>query len=219
MSNRGDDNVETITGCGFRIVKGAAGIEVVRDNTTFSSSTLKKRTAVFLCGVMASCLMFAVLFIRIGTSPQLTVAWAPPHFPSDQSIVISVLIAASRLSLPFWPLLIVSVALYSGTINLNCTRESVQTTWKRFGKVKRILFYPRAEVKRFQYSGAPNPLNGRSGYLGFVANGKVVKCLPGIKSVEAQLVLVALKQMGYDVACDPQLENEARVESSWRKKQ
>jgi hypothetical protein len=130
-------------------------------------------------------------FIRIDFSRPAPVAWAPHAFPF-----------VSPAS--FLPLLIALGVLYAGTVNLSCTQEKVQTTWMRFGKVKRVLSFSKADVTQFQYSGASNPLIGRAGYLSFLVKGETVKCLPGLKPDEAQLILNLLREIGYHVVDDPQ---------------
>jgi hypothetical protein len=142
-------------------------------------------------------------FIRIDISRLAPVSWAPPAFPFLSPGC-------------FLPLIIALGVLYSGTVNLSCTQDKVQTTWIRLGKVKRVLSFSKADVTQFQYSDLFNPLSGRSSYLSFLVGGKIVKCLPGLKQTEAKMILNALRQIGYDVVNEPQPADTAEIEKSWR---
>jgi hypothetical protein len=179
MSNSEVGEVRTIAAGGFRIVKGTERIEVVRDKQAFDSSTRKKRLAIFLSGIVASSLMLIGQFIRIDIAHPVPIAWATHIFPWVSPGC-------------FLPLIIALGVLYSGAVNLTCTRDEVQATWIRFGKVKRILT--------------------------FLAGGKLVKCLPGLKCVEAQLILNELERMGFDVVRDPEMPTMVQVEQSRRKR-
>jgi hypothetical protein len=106
--------------------------------------------------------------------------------------------------------------LYSGAVNLSCTQDEVQATWIRFGKVKRVLSFPKNEVTRFQYVDGFNPFSGRSSYLCFSVGERSVKCLPGLKCVEAQLILNELERMGFDVVNNPAMSGMVQMEQSRR---
>jgi hypothetical protein len=204
MSNSEVGEVRTIAAGGFRIVKGTERIEVVRDKEAFDSSTRKKRLAIFLSGIIASSLMLIGQFIRIDIAHPVPVAWATHIFPWVSPGC-------------FLPLIIALGVLYSGAVNLSCTRDTVQATWIRFGKVRRVLSFQGAEVKQVRYVAGSNPFSGRADYLSFLAGGKLVKCLFGLKSVEAQLILNELERMGFDVVRDPEMSTMVQVEQSRRK--
>ncbi|MGA9669771.1 MAG: hypothetical protein WBQ94_11205, partial [Terracidiphilus sp.] len=192
MTSHEAAEVRTIGAGGFRVVIAPREIEVTRDKKTFDPSTRKTRLAILLFGVIVSCLMLIGQFIRIDVSRPVPIAWAPHAFP---------------FSFPgcFLPLTLALGVLYSGTVNLSCTQDKVQTTWIRFGKVRRILSFPKNEVTRFQYVDGLNPFGGRSSYLCFSVGERIIKCLPGLKCVEAKLILNELERMGFDVVSNPAL--------------
>jgi hypothetical protein len=195
--------IQTVGAGGFRVVISPREIEVIRDKKTFDSSTRKKRLAILLSGVIVSCLMLIGQFIRIDIAHPLPVAWATHTFPWVSPGC-------------FLPLIIALGVLYSGAVNLSCTQDEVQATWIRFGKVKRVLSFPKNEVTRFQYVDGFNPFSGRSSYLCFSVGERSVKCLPGLKCVEAQLILNELERMGFDVVNNPAMSGMVQMEQSRR---
>ena len=84
------------------------------------------------------------------------------------------------------------------------------------GKVRRVLTFPKKNVTRFQFVDGFNPLNGRSGHLSFFVGERSVECLPGLRCVEAQLILNELERMGFDVVSNPAMSGMVRMEQSRR---
>jgi hypothetical protein len=203
MTNHEAAEVQTIDAGGFRVVKAPRKIEVIRDKKTFDSSTRNTRLAILLSGVIVSCLMLFGQFIRVDVSRPVQVAWEQHTFPFS-------------LFGCFLPLTLALGVLYSGTVNLSCTQDKVQTTWMRLGKVKRVLSFPKNEVTRFQYVDGFNPFSGRSSYLCFSVGERLIKCLPGLKCVEAQLILNELERMGFDVVSNPAMSGMVQMEQSRR---
>jgi hypothetical protein len=201
---------------GFRMAASPSELEVVRDNRTYDSLTKKKRFAAVLLCMLFACSFYVIEFSRIELSHPISIIWTLPATLNDQSLVLKSLIWMQLIFLPVLPLLIVWEMLYSGSVNLKCTRDTVQATRMVCGKVRRIFFFPKNEVTRFQYVDGFNPLNGRSGYLSFFVGERSIKCLPGLKCVEAQLVLNELERMGFDVVSNPAMSGMVQMEQSRR---
>lgn len=166
--------------------------------------------------MLFACSFYVIEFSRIELSHPISIIWTLPATLNDQSLVLKSLIWMQLIFLPVLPLLIVWEMLYSGSVNLKCTRDTVQATRMVCGKVRRIFFFPKNEVTRFQYVDGFNPLNGRSGYLSFFVGERSIKCLPGLKCVEAQLVLNELERMGFDVVSNPAMSGMVQMEQSRR---
>jgi hypothetical protein len=201
---------------GFRITTSPCELEVVRDTRTYDSPTKKKRFAAVLLCILFACGYYVVEFSRIDLSHPISIIWTLPATISDQSLGLKLLVWMQLIFLPVLPLLIVWEMLYSGAVNLKCTRDTVQTTRMVFGKVRRILSFPKNDVTRFEYVDGFNPLNGRSGYLSFFVGERIIKCLPGLKCVEAKLILNELERMGFDVVSNPALATMVQIEQSRR---
>lgn len=188
---------------GFRMAASPSDLEVVRDNRTYDSLTKKKRFAAVLLCILFACSFYVIEFSRIELSHPTSIIWTLPATLNDQSLALKSLIWMQLIFLPLLPLLIVWEMLYSGTVNLKCTRDTVQVTRMVCGNVRRILSFSKNEVTRFQYVDGFNPFSGRSSYLCFSVGERSIKCLPGLKCVEAQLVLNELERMGFDVESNP----------------
>jgi hypothetical protein len=216
MENVAATESGSLASWGFRITTSPCELEVVRDNRTYDSPTKKKRFAAVLLCILFACSYYVVEFSRIDLSHPISIIWTLPATLNDQSLGLKLLVWMQLIFLPVLPLLIVWEMLYSGSVNLKCTRDAVQLTRMVFGKVRRNLSFSKNDVTRFQYVDGFNPLNGRSGYLSFFVGERLIKCLPGLKCVEAQLILNELERLGFDVVSSPAMSGMVQMEQSRR---
>jgi hypothetical protein len=218
MKNEAATVTQSFASRGFRMTTNPNELEVARDNRTFDSLTKKKRFAAVFLSLFFACIYYVIEFTRVESSHPISIIWMLPATLNNQSLIPLSMIWMELIVLPIFPLLIVWETLYSGTVNLKCTRDTIQTTRMVFGKVRRILSFPKSEVTRFQYVDGFNPLNGRSGYLSFFVGERLFKCLPGLKCVEAQLILNELERMGFDVVNNPAMSGMVQIERSRRQR-
>lgn len=203
---------------GFRMAANPNELEVVRDNRTFNSLTKKKRFAAVLLCILFACSYYVIEFTRIESSHPISIIWTLPATLSNQLLGPKSMIWIELIFLPLFPLSIVWEMFYSGTVNLKCNRDTIWTTRIVCGKVRRILSFPKKDATRFQYVNGFNPLNGRSGYLSFFVGERLIKCLPGLKCVEAQLILKELERMGFDVVSNSAMSGMVQIEQSRRRR-
>ena len=137
-----------------------------------------------------------------------------PRLLDGQLLGLKSLIWTQLIVIPAIPLLVVLEMLNSGSVNLKCTQYAIQTTRVVHGKARKTFSFPVNEVTQFQYVEEPNPFNGRSRYLSFVAGGKLIKCLTGLKRAEAKLILNELDRMGFDVVRTPAMSITVQGEQS-----
>jgi hypothetical protein len=202
MAKEATTVTQSFASSGFRMTASPSELEVVRDNRTYDSLTKKKRfAAVFLC-LFFACVYYVIEFTRMESSHPISIIWTLPATLNNQPLISKSMIWMELIVLPVFPLLIVWEILYSGTVNLKCTQDSVQITRLVWGKVRRVLSFPKSKVARFEYVEGMKLSSARSSYLRFFAGERMIKCLPGLKCTQAQLILNELERVGFDVLRD-----------------
>jgi hypothetical protein len=137
--------------------------------------------------VAFSCTIYVVEFIRIDKGTQVaSIPW--------------VLLSICAIT----PLFFALRALYPGPDGLVCTRDSVRITRTSRREARNVRVFQIADIKRLQYVAEIFPWFGAAGCLGFLAKGKQVTCLSGLKRIDVQMILAELQGMGYDVVSDPE---------------
>lgn len=200
MANAESNTTKTLPSFGFRIVVGQDKLEIMGDSNAYDLGTRRKRAVTLGMCVVFGCIVFIREFVRIRRGVEIAdVPWG----------LLSICAIA--------PLLIALTVLYPGDVDLLCTRESVRVTRRHWGRVRRVLVFPAADVRRFKYVSGTFPWFGSPGHLRFLAAGKQVTCLPGLKSIEAQLILDELQKMAFDVERDPEMSIWVQMEKSHRK--
>jgi len=86
---------------------------------------------------------------------------------------------------------------------LHATRDSLQLTLMRWGKVRPTVSLPRAAVELIRFGSVKLSKYGNGNGLIFKAKGKTYKCLAGLESPEVHRILASLKDLGYVVEEDP----------------
>jgi len=196
---------ETLAAWGFRIAMSPDELTVTRDVRAYNSTIRMRRAVILFSGIALSLVVFYGKFIRSGVGTGLL----PPTLERSLGWIPSLLLS-------MLPLILAADILYPDTNNLRCTREHVEVTRLLFGKVRNTLSFSTVDVKQVRYVDSFGFLLGPPARLEFQAGGKQVKCLQGLKCVEAQRILDEFERMGFDIVRDPRMPVMLEMERSLR---
>jgi hypothetical protein len=193
------DTTGALTSPGFRILREQDKLTITRD---LNASVRRKRMMILGVCLAFCCAIYLNEFVRIGNGAKFTaIPW----------LLLSICAIA--------PLLFALRAVYPGTDGLLCTRESVEVKRTLQGKVKDVRVFQMTDVKRLQYVAEIFPWLGTAGCLGFLAKGKQVTCLSGLKHSDVRIVLAELEGMGFDVVPEPEMPAEGHFEEESGRKE
>jgi hypothetical protein len=219
MAEATNKSVEIVAGGGFQIEIQDDKLTVSPDRKAYSKNEKKRLWMMFLLyvvfGLIPSISFFTDMEFPRSLSallraPGLLFAW-PPNQQSLRMLVsllclatfIAVFLFASRRSIT----------------NIRCTPDVLEVLFVFRGRVRRTVSFERSEVKKIQYDdGLPSMFQGPSGCLIFQARDQKIRCLHGLKSVEAQRLLTELQRMRFDTVRDPGMPMMNEMEQSRRKR-
>jgi hypothetical protein len=206
MENGTVSELKEFSGWGFRISISPSELIAVRDNRTYDLKTKRKRWTILFFFLVFSFASYIGEFLRIGLSHQISITWMFPEILNSQSFVARSMTWTILLFSPVWPLVVVWEVLYPRRANLRCTEEVIEVTRTVRGVIRSIYSFRKENVKRIYFDSGYLPWQG---HLAFSVNNRQIKCLTGIKCMEAQQILDALAHMGFDVvrASGPGLTN------------
>ncbi|MGA3371465.1 MAG: hypothetical protein ABSC48_06845 [Terracidiphilus sp.] len=197
MASVETDTSETLASWGFRITVKPDELIVKRDVTAYDPRRRRKRALILSFGIALTCVLLVESFALMWRGT--TGAW---------DLAFTFFWAACPL---IWALRV----LYPMVIDLQCTGESIRLTHMRWGKAKLTRSFAKEDIRRIQYIAAEPLFSPAS--LGFIAKGKKITCLTGLKCIEAQRILDELQRMGFDVVRNPAMPVMIQMEQSFRK--
>jgi hypothetical protein len=192
---------------GFDIEISQEYLAVTRNALAYDSATQKRRRLLFCLGAVVSGLLCMMV---------LFASWKRMQTPHHAGAIPVMLWIVSLLSAGF-PFSLAIVSLYPDIRDLKATRDHFRIIRRAFGKTMVDQSYPRRDVSGIRYVDDSPAWAGLPSYLGFFAGSKWVKCLPGLKSIEARQILTVLAGFGYDVASDPAMAAMIQMENSRRR--
>jgi hypothetical protein len=134
------------------------------------------------------------------------------HRGSEASI-FSVLVSL----ICFWMIFQLSRLLFGHREVLRCTEDGLEITDCDFGYAWRRRDFFRRDVERIEFAAVGFSRYGAVTGLRFNADGKQMKCLRGLRSVEANKILSELRTLGFDTTVDPAMPMMMEIEESRRR--
>ena len=212
-------SVEVVAGGGFRIEIRTDELIVSSDRKSYSKNEKKRLWMMFLLyvvfGLIPSISFFADMELPRSLSallraPGLLFAW-PPNQQSLRMLV-------SLLCLASFVVVILFASLKS-VVTIRCTPDVLEVLFVVRGCLRRTVSFARSEVKKIQYDdGLPSLFQGPSGCMIFQAGDQQIRCLHGLKSIEAQRILTELQRMRFDTVRDSGMPMIIEMEQSRRKR-
>jgi hypothetical protein len=194
---------QTATKTSDMVVSGGCRIEIAPDQVSATRSrsawALGEKWVLRYILTVAGCAF--MIFISISNAISR----------SSHPLLVSAMITIALLAVA-WVL-----ALLRGKVNLRCTREYLELTRVRRGRVLRVRSFLRTEVERIQFVDGSFFHSGARGSLGFIASGKKYEVLNCLLSVEAQKIIDECARLGYDVVRDIGMPMMIEMERSRRK--
>jgi hypothetical protein len=179
VANVESDMTGTLTSPGFRMQREQEKLTVARE---ISSSLKRKRVVILGFCVVFAFTICAVEIVRVGNGAEYAaIPWA--------------LLCICAIA----PLLFALGALFPSVDELLCARETISITRTLRGKGRDVRTFQIADVRRLQYISEMFPWLGAAGCLGFLASGKQITCLSGLKHGDARIILDELRRLGFDV--------------------
>jgi hypothetical protein len=198
--------MQEVIAWGFRIARRDTGLLIATDRQAFPRSVLRKRRLILLAGILLSMALFAVethrLYIQsYGAGPQ------------SATSVLSWIWALLWTGLP---LLVSCWVLFQRKDVVKFSSSEVHIKWIQLRAFSSSKRYSRSEITKVQYVAESVPLSGSPGLLCLSIGNRQVNVLPGLKCVEAMLILEELEQLGFDVVRDPETVTRAELEGRRR---
>ena len=116
-----------------------------------------------------------------------------------------------------WKLFQLSRQLFGGNEILRCTRSELAISNIDFGRVWRHRSFAVADVKKMEFAVFGFSKFSKLYGLRFDVDGSRVVALRGLKAVEAQKILEALKNLGLETIADPAMRMAVEMELDRRK--
>lgn len=217
MTDRETGGLESLASHGFRLSARPDELEVARDATAYSPSQRVWRWGILLGAVILTAGIYFKQFERLAVGhprPSPSIAHASHPRSSTAPDPLDVLFS---LIWPAAPLLFALRALYPGLDSFLCTQESLEVKHTLWGKARNVRVFQAADVTRLQYVVEIFPWLGTAGCMGFLARGKQVTCLSGLKHSDVRMILTKLGELGYDVVPEPEIPTEDQFEESSNK--
>ena len=205
MAEADIDTTVNMASWGFRLTVQSNELTAKTDRRAYDSRTRKKRLLILFFGIVFSSVLYVGEIARLTSSSTELSSSNSPGISYISAVALKQMTRIFSLLWPSLPLLLVLQTLYPGEADLRCTTEAVQVTRMFWGRVMRVQSFPVADVRRVQYVTDASPWFGRPSCLGFLAAGKQVTCLLGLKCTEAQRILDELQRLGYDVVRNPEM--------------
>lgn len=201
---------------GFRLAIGPTELKVNRDTRAFRPAERRKRLLILLAAIIATCIFYVGTGLRIERHLHRSDRSTQRQAVDDGS-GLDALDTFFSLIWPAGPIVSVLLVLYPKATDLRCTCEYVQVTRRFRGRVTHVRSFPATDVRRIQYIPETVAWFDGPGCLGFFAAGERVTCLPGLKCIEAQWILDALRERGFNVVRDPAMALRIEKEQSRRR--
>jgi hypothetical protein len=97
------------------------------------------------------------------------------------------------------------------------TNDKLEIDNIEFGYRWRHRSFQKRDVKQIEFAAVGFSKYGTVTGFAFRGNGKRVKILRGLRSVEAQKILMAIRSLGFDTVSDPAMQMMVEIEQSRRK--
>jgi len=193
---------EVLCSWGFRIAISPDAVDVARDNSCFDQGPRTKRFIMLVSGAALSLVFYIAEYLHAVGSRSFLAGWTL-NSVRDWRIDLHLLVGISSFIWPMWPLALALRILYPVANDLKCNKDSIELTRVFRGKVRRVLKFPAVNVSSFRYDSGMLLFGGTAGALSFNVEDRTVKCLSGLRCVEAQMILNELRHRGFDVPNDP----------------
>lgn len=160
-------------------------------------------------GSMVLPIMFCsyVLYLLIQTFRDFVLAYRR----GDGSFLSAILIL-------LFLLIIFQIVLSLGSREVvSFTNEKLEIDNIEFGYRWRHRSFQKLDVKQVEFAAVGFSKYGTITGLAFRDNGGRVKILRGLRSVEAQKILMEIRRLGFDIVSDPAMQMMVEIEQSRRK--
>lgn len=199
----GPDSVTEEVSANVRIVTSPGEIVVTNPAARFVWTPLLSMTWIF---VLLSLIFFTGKDGRAALWNFINFRW------NGFSVLLAVIFIVF-----IWRLFQFSRQLFGGEEILRCTRSELALSNIDFGRVWRRRSFAMADVKKMEFAVFGFLKFSKLYGLRFDVNGSRVEALRGLKAVEAQKILEALKNLGLDTIADPAMRMAVEMELDRRK--